>query len=113
MRAAFLDGELIFWQHHDRTDVLAAFLDKPFGAQPAPRLIELSEHPHAVTAAADAAGRICLLGLRYDEGGLTTITASFSGDRGVSWSAPQPVHRERDEQVIFDSDSLVPGRPGE
>lgn len=113
MRAAFLDSELVFWQHHDRTDVLAAFLDKPFGARPSPRLIELSGHPQAVTAAADGAGRICLAGLRYDEGGLSTITASLSGDRGVSWSEPQLVHRERGELVIFDSDSLVPGRPGE
>jgi hypothetical protein len=113
MRASFLDGELIFWQHHDRTDVLAAFLDKPFGARPAPRLIELAEHPSAVTASADAAGRICLVGLRYDEGGLSTISASFSGDRGISWSAPQLVYRERGEVVIFDSDSLVSGRPGE
>jgi hypothetical protein len=112
-RASFLDGELIFWQHHDRTDVMAAFLDKPFGARREPRLIELSEHPYAVTAAADAAGRICLMGLRYDEGGLSTISASFSGDRGSSWSAPQLVHRERGELVIFDSDSLVSGRPGE
>ncbi len=113
MRASFLDSELIFWQHNDRTSVLAAFLDKPFGARPAPRLIELSEHPSAVTAAADAAGRICLMGLRYDEGGLSTISASFSGDRGISWSPPQIVHRERGEVVIFDSDSLVSGRPGE
>ena len=113
MHASFLDGELIFWQHHDRADVLAAFLDKPFGARPAPRLIELSDHPYAVTAAEDAAGRICLLGLRQDEGGLSTITASVSEDRGVSWSQPQLVHRERGELLIFDPDSLVPGRPGE
>jgi hypothetical protein len=113
MRASFLDGELIFWQHHDRADVLAAFLEKPFGARPTPRLIELSDHPQAVTAAADAAGQICLVSLRYDEGGLSTITARVSGNRGVSWSPAQLVHRERGEPVIFDSDSLVPGRPGE
>jgi hypothetical protein len=113
MRASFLDGELLFWQHLDRTDVLAAFLDKPFGARPAPRLIELSDHPSAVIAAADAAGQICLVSLRYDEGGLSTLTARVSGDRGVSWSQPQLVHRERGELVIFDSDSLVSGRPGE
>ena len=112
-RASFIDGELIFWQHQDRTDVLAAFLDKPFGVGQAPRLIEPSDHPHAFTAAADAAGRICLAGLRYEEGGLSTITASISEDRAVSWSQPQLVHRERGELVIFDSDSLVSGRPGE
>ena len=55
MRASFPDGELIFWQHSDRADVLAAFLEKPFGARATPRLIELSGHPQAVTAAADAA----------------------------------------------------------
>jgi hypothetical protein len=113
MRASFLDGELIFWQHHDRADVLAAFLEKPFGARPTPRLIELSDHPQALAAAADAAGQICLVSLRYDEGGLSTITARVSGDRGVSWSEPQLVYRERGELVIFDSDSLVAGRPGE
>jgi len=113
MRASFLDGDLIFWQHYDRADVLAAFLEKPFGARLTPRFIELSEHPQAVTAAEDAAGQICLLDLRYDEGGLSTITARLSGDRGVSWSQPQLVHRERGELVIFNSDSLVPGRPGE
>ena len=112
-RASFLDGELIFWQHLDRADVLAAFLEKPFGARPTPRLIQLSDHPQAVTAAEDAAGQICLADLRYDEAGLSTITARLSGDRGVSWSRPQLVHRERGELVIFDSDSLVPGRPGE
>ena len=53
------------------------------------------------------------MSLRYDEGGLSTITARVSGNRGVSWSQPQLVHRERGELVIFDSDSLVPGRPGE
>ena len=112
-RASFVDGELIFWQHEDRTRVLAAFLDKPFGVSHPPRLIEPSDHPHAFTAAADAAGRICLAGLRYDEGGLSTITASISEDRAVSWSQPQLVHRERGELVIFNSDSLVSGRPGE
>jgi hypothetical protein len=62
MRASFLDGELIFWQHHDGADVLAAFLEKPFDARPSPRLIELSDHPYAVAAAAaDAAGQICLV----------------------------------------------------
>jgi len=112
-RASFLDGELIFWQHLDRADVLAAFLEKPFDARSTPRLIELPDHPQAVTAAEDAAGQICLMDLRYDEGGLSTITARVSGDRGVSWSESQLVHRERGELVIFDSDSLVPGRPGE
>jgi len=113
MRASFLDGELIFWQHDDRAKVLAAFLEKPFGARPTPRLIELSDHPQAINAAADAAGQICLVSLRYDEGGLSTITARISGNRGVSWSQPRFVYRERGELVILDSDSLVPGRPGE
>ena len=113
MRASFLDGELIFWQHLARADVLAAFLEKPFGARPRPRLIELPDHPQAITAAANATGQICLVSLRYDEGGLSTITARVSGNRGVSWSQPEFVHRERGELVIFDSDSLVPGRPGE
>ena len=31
LRASFLDSELIFWQHYDRTDVLAAFLDAEYG----------------------------------------------------------------------------------
>jgi len=113
MRASFLDGELIFWQHQDRADVLAAFLEKPFGARPRPRLIELPDHPQAVTAAEDAAGQICLVDLRYAEGGLSMITARVSKDRGVSWSQPQLVHRERGALAIFNSDSLVAGRPGE
>ena len=113
MRASFLDGELIFWQHQDRADVRAAFLDRPFGARPTPRFIELSDHPQAVIAAEDAAGQICLAALRYDEGGLSTVTARVSGDRGVSWSEPQLVHRERDQLITFASDSLVPGPSGE
>jgi len=113
MRASFLDGELIFWQHDDRADVLAAFLEKPFDTRPRSRLIELSDHPQAITAAADAAGQICLVSLRYDEGGLSTITARVSGNRGMSWSRPTVVHQERGELVILDSDSLVPGGPGE
>jgi hypothetical protein len=113
MRASFLDGELIFWQHLERADVLAAFLERPFGARSRPRLIELSDHPQAIAAAADATGQICLVSLRYDEGGLSTITARISGNRGVSWSQPEFVHRERGELVIFDSDTLVPGRSGE
>jgi hypothetical protein len=112
-RASFIDGELIFWRHEDRTKVLAAFLDKPFGVSHAPRLIEPPDHPYAFTAAADATGRICLAGLRYDEGGRSTITASISEDRAVSWSQPQLVHREEGELLIFDSDPLVSGRPGE
>jgi len=113
-RASFVDGELIFWQHEVRTGgVLAAFLDKPFGVRHEPRLIKPSDHPHAFTVAADPAGRICLAGLRYDEGGLSTITASISEDRAVSWSQPQLVHHEQDDLLIFDSDSLVSGRSGE
>jgi len=116
MHHAVLDhGELIFWRHLDRSraDVVAAILDTPFGANHSPRFVELSERPHEVIAAADSAGRICLARLRYDEGGLTTVTASLSGDRGVSWSEPRVVYREEGELVVFDPDSLVPGRPGE
>ena len=116
MRPAFLDhGELIFWQHLDRSrpDAVATILDTPFGASHSPRLIEASERSHAVIAAADSAGGICLARLRYDEGGRSTVTASLSGDRGVSWSEPRVVYREGGELVIFDPDSLVPGRPGE
>ena len=112
-RASFLDSELVFWEHHSSADVLAAFLDKPFDGSPSPRLIESAGHAQAFTAAADTTGRICLAGLRYYEDGLTTITASLSKDRGVSWSEPQVVHHERDELAVFDPDSLVAGRPGE
>jgi len=67
MRPAFLDhGELIFWQHLDRSRpaAVAAILDTPFGASHSPRLIEASERSHAVVAAADSAGGICLARLR-------------------------------------------------
>src|SRR5262245_65716998 len=83
-RASFLDGELVFWEHHSGADVLAAFLDKPFDGSPSPRLIESAGHAQAFPAAADTPRRVCLAGLRYFEGGPTASTARLRRDGSVA-----------------------------
>src|SRR5262249_56296682 len=83
-RASFLDGELVFWEHHSSADVLAAFLDKPFDGSPSPRLIESAGHAPAFTPAADPTRPVCLAGPRDYESGFAPITATLTPDTSSS-----------------------------